>query len=91
MGWVPRGILEPELEKVAFSLEPGSHSQPISTPLGYYIIKVKGREVRPLSDEHRRRLGLKAWEQWLQEQRRSSDIKEGLTQRRLDWALAHAP
>ncbi len=39
-GHVPRGVLEPALERVLFSLKAGAvHDQPIDTPKGYWIVR----------------------------------------------------
>jgi len=44
LGWVHRGRLEPDCEKVAFSLPVGKFSEPFRTSYGYSLIKVEGRE-----------------------------------------------
>jgi len=44
LGWVHRGRLEPDFEKVAFSLPVGQVSQPFRTQYGYNLIKVEGRQ-----------------------------------------------
>ena len=44
LGWVHRGRLEPEFEKVAFSLKPGETSQPFRTAYGFCILKVEASE-----------------------------------------------
>jgi len=43
LGFVTRGRLAPELDKVVFSLQPGQISKVIETPQGYYIMKVDGK------------------------------------------------
>lgn len=91
VGWVPRGVLGlPELEEAIFSLEPGAFSQPSPVFDQYYIAKVAAREVREVSAEYRERQAGQAWQQWLDEQRSSSQIVESLTGRRMDWAVARA-
>ncbi|HYX68259.1 MAG TPA: peptidylprolyl isomerase [Terriglobales bacterium] len=44
LGWVHRGRLEPDFEKVAFSLAVGKVSEPFRTSYGYNLIKVEGRQ-----------------------------------------------
>ena len=39
LGRIPRGVLEPAPEYVLFTLAPGSVSDPIETPRGYWIVK----------------------------------------------------
>lgn len=41
VGYVSRGMLLPEIEKVIFSLKPGQHSDVIPTGAGYSIFKVE--------------------------------------------------
>jgi peptidyl-prolyl cis-trans isomerase C len=43
IGWVRKGRLHPEVEKVAFRLKPKQVSEPIKTPGGYYIIRLEER------------------------------------------------
>jgi len=44
LGWLHRGRLEPDFEKVAFSLPVGKFSEPFRTSYGYSLIQVEGRE-----------------------------------------------
>lgn len=44
LGWVHRGRLEPEYEKVIFALPVGKASDTFRTPEGYAVVKVEGRE-----------------------------------------------
>ena len=39
IGKIPRGILEPAPEYVLFTLAPGTVSDPVETPRGYWIVK----------------------------------------------------
>jgi len=39
-GRIPRGVLEPELELVLFTLDKGAvHPEPIDTPRGYWVVR----------------------------------------------------
>jgi hypothetical protein len=39
-GRIPRGIVEPEIEKVLFTLEKGAvHPLPLDTPRGYWVVR----------------------------------------------------
>lgn len=46
MGFVKKGELIPELEKVAFTLKEGEASDIIQTGLGYHILKVEERRIQ---------------------------------------------
>jgi hypothetical protein len=39
LGRVPRGVLEPAPEYVLFTMKPGSVSDPLDTPRGFWIVK----------------------------------------------------
>ncbi|HJW88890.1 MAG TPA: peptidylprolyl isomerase [Dehalococcoidia bacterium] len=87
LGWLPRG-LRPELEEQAFSLEVGKVSQPVFTPQGYYLIKVVGRETRPLEPDALEALKAKAMETWLNEQKQK--VVDMLDSRKLAWVVGEA-
>ena len=38
-GRIPRGVLEPATEYALFTLSPGSVSDPLDTPRGFWIVK----------------------------------------------------
>jgi len=74
LGKLPRGQLFPELEEVAFCLQPGEVSDIVQSPLGYHILycqaahaagPVTFREAEPKIREHlmkrRTRMCQKVW------------------------------
>ena len=55
LGWVVRGQTVPNFEKAAFSLAPGTVSEPVQTEYGIHIIKVIAHEqarLKPLEEVH---------------------------------------
>jgi peptidyl-prolyl cis-trans isomerase SurA len=62
LGWLRRGVVQPEVEKVAFSLSTGQMSELVRTRTGFQILKLEGRrggEPRPfeqVKDEIRDKL-----------------------------------
>ncbi len=51
--WIPRGALPEAVEEIAFSIEIGELSEIIEAPDGFYIIEVRGREVRMVEEDGR--------------------------------------
>lgn len=77
LGWFPRGYLsDQKLEEAAFSLQPGEISQAIETNIGYHILQVIQRDpARPLDQNARLTLQMRALEKWLMDRRATSDIR----------------
>ena len=76
LGWFPRGyLLQPEVEEVAFTLQPGEISGVIQTRIGFHILKVIAREQRPLSPDARRYLQRQAVQDWLRARRDQSQVE----------------
>jgi parvulin-like peptidyl-prolyl isomerase len=66
LGWIPLGVIAPELERSAFALQVGEISDVISVGEGYHIIQVVEREAdRPVAPDLQADLELAAFEQWL--------------------------
>jgi peptidyl-prolyl cis-trans isomerase C len=76
LGWFPRGVLtQPAVEEAAFALAPDEVSQVVESDLGYHLIEVIEREVRPLSANDLRRLRQAAVEEWLAAERQRAAIE----------------
>ncbi len=52
LGWVRRGRLVPEFERVAFRIQPGRISDPVRTVFGYHIILVDRRQPSEVMVRH---------------------------------------
>ncbi len=77
LDWFPRGyLLNPELEEIVFSLQPGQYSQVIETLTGYHILQVLEIDPdRPLSADARLSLQEQALRDWLADQRAQSQVE----------------
>ena len=85
LGWLPRGV-RTDIEEAAFALPVGEVSQPVQTTQGYYLIKVLGRETRPLEQASLDTLKSNAMSAWLDQQRQ--DVVILLDAKKLSWAVA---
>jgi hypothetical protein len=80
LGWFPMGTLTmPDVEDVAFSLEPGQVSQPVESLLGFHIVKCNDRGEHPLSPQALQRQRESAVVDWLNSQRASVAIEIFIT------------
>jgi len=68
LGFFPRGILvAPEVEEVAFALQPGQFSGVVTSSLGYHIVQVVERDpARSVSPENLRLLQDRAVQKWIE-------------------------
>lgn len=71
LGWFPAGyLLQPDVEKAAFSLQPGQYSGIIPTSYGFHIVYVVERDGQhPLSPEALLVVQRLAFEKWLADER----------------------
>lgn len=79
LGWFMAGQLasryNPEMEQAAFSLEPGSYSQPITSTMGWQIIKVNERGVHPLNENQLLTKQAESYSTWLQEAKQGAGVQ----------------
>ena len=79
LGWFPRGVMVAAFEEAAFSLAVGGVSEPVQSDFGYHIIKVLGKEVRPLEAEMLQQVQEQAFSEWFSAQRDQAQIQELMT------------
>jgi foldase protein PrsA len=90
LGFIPRGMLLPELEKAAFALKAGEVAGPVNTPQGYHVLKVeevstaKPAVFETIKDPLKKRMLAdkitKAWPDYLKELRTKAKIVPGKAQ-----------
>lgn len=70
IGWLPAGLMAKEFDDIAFSLAPGTLSEPVSTEQGYWLIWVLGKEEdREIEEDVREQLRAMAFGSWLEQER----------------------
>jgi parvulin-like peptidyl-prolyl isomerase len=69
LGWFGRGVMVPEFEEAAFSLEIGEISDPVQTTFGYHIIQVIARDEVPVTAQRLTQIKDEAFQNWLDNQR----------------------
>jgi foldase protein PrsA len=75
LGWFPRGMMVPEFEEAAFSVEAGEISDLVQTDYGYHIIQVHEREERELDPTLYAELQQQRFQTWFQEQQGGRTIE----------------
>ena len=76
LGWFPVGyLLIPEVEAVAFDLEPGELSEVIESDLGFHIVQAIERGEQPLTPDALRQLCEAAVTEWLVAQREMTEVQ----------------
>ena len=76
LGFYPRGVLSPEIDRVAFNMVVGQISDVIGTAFGYHIIQVLERDAqREVSPEMSIALQQQAFMDWLSAERARAAIE----------------
>ncbi|MEA3407941.1 MAG: peptidylprolyl isomerase [Chloroflexota bacterium] len=79
LGFLPRGVMPPAFEEVAFSLEPGNTSSIINTGSGLHIIQVVEMDPqRRVPDKYWATVQQRAFEDWLAQQRAKAAIRRNV-------------
>ncbi len=76
LGWVPRGVLDPQLEAVIFEIQVNQISDVVTTQFGYHIAQVLAKEKsRPLPPEVIQNVRQDAFLKWLRAFRETLKIE----------------
>jgi foldase protein PrsA len=76
LGWFPSGMMVPEFEEAAFSLEPGEISEAVETAFGYHIIQVHEKEERELEPALYAQLQQQEFQTWFDAQKAQASIEQ---------------
>jgi foldase protein PrsA len=79
LGWFPSGVMVPEFESAAFSLEPGQTSGPVRSSFGFHIIRVYGKEARDLDPSLSAQVDQQRFQVWFETQKGAADIERLVT------------
>lgn len=91
LGWLPRGVREPELDEASFNLKLGERSKFVATQEGWYMFQLLEREMRPLEEEDKNELQFRSLPQWLEEQKKLNQVESNLENPRVwRWVLRRA-
>lgn len=76
LGWFGRGVMVTEFEEAAFSLTPGTISDPVKTSYGYHIIEVLEKDPNhPIDEATLEQRKASALQDWLNTQRYSDRVR----------------
>ena len=93
LGWLPQGVMGPEFDEVAFSLEPGVLSQPIpdergQTEEGHWVIRVLEKdEARSIDEDTHTIIAANELNRWFEEMKQDSLVEDELDEDKKLWAV----
>jgi parvulin-like peptidyl-prolyl isomerase len=80
MGWyLPdelRNLYGEEMQTTAFTIDVGSYSQPITSTLGWQVLKINERTVHPLSEPQLQNVQRNAYNDWLDAARSGGSVED---------------
>jgi hypothetical protein len=79
LGWFVRQEMVSPFADAAFTLEPGTVSEPVESEFGWHVIRVAESDPdRPLTDEQINRIKQEVVDRWLEEQRAAVTVSSTL-------------
>lgn len=87
IGWVPRGLLEKDLEDAVFAAKIGEINGPVEASLGYVVFKVTERdEAREIDAQSMDQIRQNALFTWLDNAEQDAKVERFLDSDKLAWA-----
>ena len=94
-GWIPRGVLAPSMEELIFPLKPKEITTiPISQ--GVFVVEMLEKaEDRPVDEEKKTPLANRAFQDWVEEKKKSVNIVNNMDlgsgdSNKIEWAVSRA-
>lgn len=89
LGWFSKGVQSQQIDDAVFALQAGQLSNVVSDSAGYHVLQVLETDPnRALPPDQLTSSRQKAYQNWLQSQRGSGNVKLSLDQSQKDWILA---
>ena len=75
LGWFGQGAMVAPFEEAAFAGEVGTVVGPVETSFGWHLIRIDGRETRPMDEFEYQMASINAFESWLADVRAKAEIQ----------------
>jgi parvulin-like peptidyl-prolyl isomerase len=91
LGWFGKGVMVPEFEKAAFSLNPGQISEPVQSSFGFHIIQAVEKDPNhPLDPQRLQQLRTQPYQQWLsQATANQQKVQYSSSQSQMTWVSSY--